>query len=67
MDKYTSKNLTCLFTLGIILLVAGEISGVQPSWIFPLLMIIIFPGFILSLFTWWNASNEGGDTPFMGY
>ncbi|HWQ66195.1 MAG TPA: hypothetical protein VN372_04910 [Methanospirillum sp.] len=67
MDKHTSKNLTALFTLGIILLIAGEISGIHPGWIFPLLMIIFFPGFVLSLFCWWNASSEEEDLPFMGY
>ncbi len=67
MEKHTCKNLTALFTLGIILLIIGERSGIQPAWIFPLLMIIIFPGFVLSLFTWWNAANDEGDMPFMGY
>ena len=59
--------MTALFTLGIILLVAGEISGLQPEWIFSLLTIIIFPGFVLSLFAWWSASEKDGDMPFMGY
>jgi len=56
-----------LFTLCVILLIAGEMSGLQPAWIFPLLFIIIFPGFILSLFSWWKASEEDEDLPFMGY
>jgi hypothetical protein len=67
MNKETSKNLTAIFMLGIILLIAGEMSGFEPAWIFPLMMIVIFPGFIISLFTWWNASGDDGDTPFMGY
>jgi hypothetical protein len=67
MDKNTSKSLLSLFTLAVIILIAGEVSGIEPSWIFPLLMIITFPGFILSIFCWWNASHEEGDHPFMGY
>ena len=67
MDRYNSKNLVALFSLALVLLIAGEMSGLQPSWIFSLLSIIIFPGFLLSLFCWWNASNEDGDHPFMGY
>jgi hypothetical protein len=67
MDKKAYKNLTALFTLGIILLIAGEHSRLQPAWIFPFLMIPILPGFILSLFSWWNAPDGNGDHPFMGY
>lgn len=67
MDKKTSKNLTALFTLGILLLIAGEMSGLQPGWIFSLLMILVFPGFVLSLFAWWSAPEEEPDLPFMGY
>jgi len=67
MDRKTRKNLFALFSLAVILLITGEMSGIQPAWIFSLLMIPVFPGFILSLFSWWNASSEDGDLPFMGY
>jgi hypothetical protein len=67
MDKQTSKNLMALFTLSVVLLILGEMSGLQPAWIFPLLMIIILPGFVLSVFAYWKASGKDEDLPFMGY
>jgi asparagine N-glycosylation enzyme membrane subunit Stt3 len=67
MKRKKSKDLFALFSLALILLIAGEVSGIGPSWFFSLLMIIIFPGFLLSLFHVWNASGEEGDQPFMGY
>ena len=67
MDRKSRKNLFAAFSLTIILLIIGEISGFEPSWCLHLLMIIVFPGFLLSLFFLWNASYEEGDNPFMGY
>lgn len=67
MKKESYLAVTIITTVILILAsVAGSI-GTKPGWLPVVVIVTMFPFFILGLFLWWNASNTEGDIPFTGY
>ncbi|WP_130647165.1 hypothetical protein [Methanofollis fontis] len=56
----------CSGAASVVASVAGSL-GFIPLWASEVLIIVIFPIFLVLLGLWWNASKKEGDTPFIGF
>jgi len=65
------KNIIQGITVGTGLICLGswlaELGGILSSWIAALVLVLVFPFFIIALGLWWRASQREGDYPFLGY
>lgn len=54
---------------GLVCLGSGvaEFLGLLSSWVAALVIVVVFPFFIIALGLWWRASQKKGDYPFLGY
>lgn len=64
-SKY--KTLTCCFAGIIIICEILTWLSMLPELYNALIIIVFFPGFVLGLFLWLNASEKERDIPFIGY
>jgi hypothetical protein len=53
-----------------LLMVAGsalEFGGIIPLWVYEVLLVALFPIFVICLGLWWMAREHEPDIPFLGY
>jgi hypothetical protein len=53
-----------------LLIVAGfalELGGIIPLWGYEVLLVALFPIFVICLGLWWMAKEHEPDIPFLGY
>jgi hypothetical protein len=53
--------------LGMAIGLACEVYGLIPLWGYEVLLVALFPVFIICLFFWWMAGEHEPDIPFLGY
>lgn len=54
---------------GLVCLGSGlaELAGLISQWVAALVLVLVFPFFIIALGLWCRASQKEGDYPFLGY
>ncbi len=53
-----------------LLMVVGlliELAGLIPIWAYEVLLVVLFPAFVICLGLWWMAREHDEDIPFIGY
>jgi hypothetical protein len=44
-----------------------ELAGLTPLWAYEILLVVLFPVFVICLGLWWMAREHDEDIPFIGY